>query len=87
MVLAAGTLAACSGTPNCLEKQSYENATAFPPLKAPPGLSAPKPDPDMQIPQVSSGPVRTYPAAPPGTDSTNPRSRCLTTPPPVPSGS
>lgn len=87
LILSAGALAACSSTPDCLKNQSYEHATAFPPLKAPPGLSISKASSDMQIPQVSAGPVATYPAAQPGTNPKNARSRCLTTPPALDSNS
>jgi uncharacterized lipoprotein len=57
------------------------DAKRFPPLKSPPGLAVPKPDPNMAIPKVANGPVGHYKQAPPGTNSDNPAARCLTTPP------
>lgn len=83
VIALAALLGGCAGGPNCLKTQRYENAKAFPTLKDSAGLNVPKPDPDMQIPSVSSGPVARYSAAPQGTDADNPRARCLTTPPPI----
>ncbi|HET7315086.1 hypothetical protein [Salinisphaera sp.] len=82
-VVLAAVLGGCAGSPNCLETQRYEDAKALPKLKAPAGLSIPKPDPDMRIPDVPNGPVAAYRTAPQGTDSENPLSRCLITPPPI----
>ena len=79
----AAFLSGCAGAPDCLKTQRYENAQVFPKLKDSAGLSVPKPDPDMQIPNITSGPVARYSVAPQGTDADNPRARCLTTPPPI----
>jgi len=76
-------LSACSSTPSCLKSQPYTDAQQFPGLKSPPGLDVPAPDPDMQIPNVSDGPIAAYATAPAGTDPEIENSRCLTTPPPI----
>lgn len=83
IVVMVAIIGGCAGTPDCLKSQRYEDASAFPKLNNPAGLEIPKPDSDMQIPNVSDGPVAAYSAAPQGTDSDNPQSRCLTTPPPL----
>ncbi|WP_423823853.1 hypothetical protein V5738_07745 [Salinisphaera sp. SPP-AMP-43] len=82
-VVLAAALTGCAGTPDCFKNQSYTDAQTFPKLKNTAGLSVPASDPDMQIPAVSGGPVAAYKASPQGTDSENPQSRCLTTPPPL----
>ena len=79
----AAALGGCAGGPDCLKPQRYDHASVFPQLKSPPGLKIPTPDEDMQIPDVSRGPVAAYDTAPQGTEADNPRSRCLTTPPPL----
>lgn len=82
-VVLAVALGGCAGTPDCLKNQSYTDAKTFPKLKRTAGLSVPASDPDMQIPAVTGGPVAAYKVPPQGTDSENPQSRCLTTPPPL----
>lgn len=75
--------AGCAGGPSCLKAQRYESAKVFPKLKDPAGLTVPQADPDMKIPSVANGPIAAYSTAPKGTESSNPQSRCLTTPPPL----
>lgn len=53
-------LAGCSSISDCLEPQPYMQAKQMPPLASPPGLDVPPPDPDMQIPDVGSGPIGDY---------------------------
>ena len=81
LAVSALLLSACSATPNCLKPQPYMDAKTFPPLKSPAGLDVPAPDPNLQIPDVASGPVGTYDEAPTGIDPEDPAARCLTTPP------
>ncbi|MES1926930.1 hypothetical protein [Salinisphaera sp. T31B1] len=86
MLFVAGcvaALSACSSTPDCMKPQSYMNAKSFPPLKSPAGLDVPPSDPNMQIPDVASGPVGTYDDVPTGVDPKDPAARCLSTPPPM----
>lgn len=83
LLVLAAVLGGCAGTPDCLKTQRYANAQEFPKLKAPAGLTIPKPDSDWKIPNVSNGPVAAYDTAPQGTDAGNAQSRCLTTPPPI----
>lgn len=83
VIVVAAILTGCAGSPDCLKTQHYESAKAFPKLKSPAGLQIPKPDPDMEIPSVSNGPVAAYSAPPQGTDADNSQARCLTTPPPL----
>ncbi|MGB7755403.1 MAG: hypothetical protein WBL23_05015 [Salinisphaera sp.] len=83
VIVLAAILGGCAGSPDCLKTQRYQNASVFPKLKSPAGLQIPKPDPDMQIPDVSNGPIAAYSTAPQGTEADNPQSRCLTTPPPL----
>ena len=83
LLVVAAVLGGCAGTPSCLKTPRYANAKEFPKLKAPAGLTVPKPDPDWMIPSVSNGPVAAYDTAPQGTNASNPQSRCLTTPPPI----
>ena len=75
------TVTACSSTPNCLERQAYTDAVAFPKLQAPAGLEVPASDDQMTIPEVRNGPVAAFNEAPAGTEPDNDQSRCLTTPP------
>lgn len=79
-----GLLTACSGTPDCLKHPGYVDAKALPPLQAPAGLSVPKSDAHMSVPDVREGPVSAYATAPEGTEQDNEQARCLTTPPPLP---
>ena len=79
-IVATG-LTACAGTPDCLENQAYMDAKSFPPLESPPGLDVPEPDSAMQIPEVERGPVGKYDEAPAHSVSSDPRARCLTSPP------
>jgi uncharacterized lipoprotein len=78
-------LASCSlfTDTSCVGNTDYAHAQAFPKMKSPLGLQVPKPDQDMQIPQVRSGPVTTYDAVPTGIDPDSPPAKCLTTPPPL----
>lgn len=81
LVAVAISATACSGTPDCLERQGYADAIAFPKLEAPAGLEVPESDDQMSIPEVRNGPVSAYAEAPAGTEPENDQSRCLTTPP------
>lgn len=73
-------LSAC-GQPTCLTPESYQTAEEFPPLKAPPGLTVPPPDPNIAIPEVRDGPVA-YTEDP---DANNRFGvRCLDVPPRLP---
>lgn len=54
------TLGACA-QPACLREQPYHSAEEFPPLKAPPGLETPEPDPNYEVPEVENGPVGAHP--------------------------
>lgn len=47
-------LSACSSTKYCERTQDFEGVRQDPPLKAPPGLEVPEPDPSFVIPQVST---------------------------------
>jgi len=85
-LLCAVALAACSTTPDCLEPQPYMDAKAFPPLESPPGLNVPAPDPELQIPDVASGPVGHYDEVPANADAEDPAARCLVAPPPMQRG-
>lgn len=86
LVVVAISATACSSTPNCLKRQGYADAIAFPKLKAPAGLEVPKSDDQMSVPDVRNGPVAAYGEAPVGTEPDNDQSRCLTTPPVLQTG-
>lgn len=74
-------LSGCAADTSCVQNKQYVHAETFPMLQDPPGLKVPKPDPNMQIPAVSGGPVVAYKTAPQGVDPSSPIARCLTTPP------
>lgn len=59
-LLAAALLSACSSVSNCKGTQPYMHAEQYAPLKNPPGLDVPPPNPDMAIPNVTDGPVGRY---------------------------
>src|SRR5699024_7602005 len=73
-------LAACSPTYKCDKARDYMYAEEFPPLKSPPGLEVPAPDPSMRIRDVAGGPVHYYrkPSEEPGEYNF---SDCLVSPP------
>lgn len=77
--------AACTGTPDCLQGQPYQQAETFPPLRAPAGMSVPEADPNLQVPEVAEGPVGAYPAEQGSGDESKEqaRRRCLSSPPPM----
>lgn len=81
LAVATFLVSACSTTPDCLKHHAYMDAKTFPKLKSPPGLQVPKPDQDMQIPGIASGPVGHYKKAPATASPDNAAGRCLTTPP------
>ena len=64
--------------PNCNDTQAYMHAEQYPPLKNPPGLNVPQPNPDMAIPNVADGPVGRYDKQ---DDSDNDFGDCLIAPP------
>jgi hypothetical protein len=72
-------LAACSTEPACLREQPYQNAEAFPPLRAPAGMTVPEPDPNLEVAEVEDGPVAAFPA-----EEGDGSRRCLSMPPPLP---
>ena len=76
LCIAAFALAGCAG-PSCLQDKPYRSAGQFPILEAPAGLTVPEPNPNMQIPQVESGPVGFYPDS---KDFKPERMRCLAMP-------
>lgn len=76
-------LAACSTTYDCHGVQSYMYAEQFPPLKSPPGLDVPRPDPSMDIPDVQDGPIGSYENPPRGTKGDD-FAYCLVSPPLMP---
>ncbi len=53
LVLIVLLLAACSKR-YCAQDPQYMEAREYPPLKAPPGLSAPELDPNLAIPKPAS---------------------------------
>lgn len=82
-------LTACTTTYDCKGVRAYMYAQQFPALKNPPGLNVPPPDPSMDIPHVSAGPVRKYANAPedamlPDGLRRNELAGCLVAPPPAP---
>ena len=72
-LLAAGLMAGCSSGPPCGNAHPYAQSQSRPPLKAPPGLTLPAPDPAYRIPAAGT-------ATAPTVTSVGP---CMVTPPNV----
>lgn len=54
IVLLVTLLPACTSTKYCEREQDYSNVRQDPPLKAPPGLDVPEPEPSFVIPEIST---------------------------------
>lgn len=82
--LVALAASGCASQP-CQGSLAYQHAHTTPPLKAPPGLQVPKPDSTYQIPSVQGKKQSFVYKVPAPQDPKKKVTRCLETPPPLPS--